>query len=344
MSLRCTHPTSCLAGRSAVRGLGLVELLVALVLGLIVVGAASVLFISTRQNNRATDSLSRMQDSVRGGFDMFMREVREAGGTPCDSQLRVSNVLLNAQGGSPTWWAVWTDPVFGYGSGDVFSGAIVGADATQRVSGTDALLVRYAPALGDITVSSHNTTTATFTLSKAQHGLRAGDVLMVCNYRQAAVTQVVSVDTTAGTFLHDTTAGTPGNCSNGLGIPVLCTATGTTFEFGSGSRLGRYTAVGWYVGNNGRTTGGGRSLYRVTRTGPEEVAEGVRDMQLSYLLTGASSYVGASSVGAANWGNVLAVRVDLTVESDENRVGTTETAKRITRSVSFTANLRNLQP
>ena len=332
------------SGRRQARGLGLVELLVALVLGLVVVGAASVLFISTRQNNRATDSLSRMQDSVRGGFDMMMREVREAGGTPCDAQLRVGNVLANAQGATPTWWAVWTDPVFGFGSADVFAGAIVGAGATQRVSGTDALLVRYAPALGDLAVSAHNTAGATFTLNKAQHGLRAGDVMMVCNYRQAAVTQVVSVDTTAGTFMHDTAAGTPGNCSAGLGIPVLCTATGTTFEFGNGSRLGRFYTVGWYIGNNGRSTGGGRSLFRVTRSGPEEVAEGVRDMQLSYLLSGASNYVSAGSVGATNWGNVLAVRIDLSVESDENRVGTSASAPRITRSVSFTANLRNLQP
>ncbi len=326
------------------RGLGLVELLVSLVLGLVVVGAASVLFVSTRQSSRATDSLSRMQDSVRGGFDMLMREVREAGGTPCDSQARVANVLTNAQGATPTWSSAWTQPVQGFGGTDAFDGATIGAGTGQRVTGTDAILVRYAPALGDLTVNSHNTTTATFTLNRAQHGLRAGDVVMACNYRQAAITQIASVDTALGTFVHDTTAAGPGNCSNGLGIPVLCTNVGTVFEFGAGSRLGRFTAVGWYIGNNGRSTGGGRSLYRVTRSGAEEVAEGVRDMQLSYLLTGAAAYVTAAGVGAASWSDVLAVRLDLSVESDENRVGTSASAPRFTRSVSATANLRNLQP
>jgi hypothetical protein len=50
--------------------------------------------------------------------------------------------------------------------------------------------------------------------------------------------------------------------------------------------VGRFVAVGWYIGNNGRPETGGRSLYRVTRNGTEEVAEGVRDMQLSYLVDG----------------------------------------------------------
>ena len=342
MTRRAPHRTHRAAQRTRQFGIGLIELMVSLVLGLIVVGAASVMFVSTRQTNRATDSMSRMQDSVRGGFDMMIREVREAGGTPCDAQLRMSNVLVNAQGATPTWWAAWSDPVRGYESATAFDGAAFGAAAAQRVSGTDAILVRYAPGLGELTVTAHNTTTAAVTMSKAQHGLRAGDVMMMCNYRQAAIAQIVSVDTVAGTFLHDTTAGTPGNCSRGLGIPTLCTAVGRPFEFSSASRVGRYLAVGWYIGNNGRATGGGRSLYRVTRLSAEEIAEGVRDMQLSYLQNGNANYVDATAV--TDWTSIAAVRVDLTVESDEDRIGTSASSPRLTRTVSYTANLRNLQP
>ena len=51
--------------KAAQRGFGLVELMVSLVLGLIVVGGALVLLLSTRQANGNTENLSRVQDSVR---------------------------------------------------------------------------------------------------------------------------------------------------------------------------------------------------------------------------------------------------------------------------------------
>ena len=100
--------------------------------------------------------------------------------------------------------------------------------------------------------------------------------------------------------------------------------------------------MGWYIGNNGRTVGSGRSLYRVTRLSAEEIAEGVRDMQLSYLQNGNANYVDATAV--TDWTSIAAVRVDLTVESDEDRIGTSASSPRLTRTVSYTANLRNLQP
>jgi len=334
------------SGRRRERGFGLVELMVALVLGLLVVGAASVMFIGTRQTGRTTDSLSRMQDSMRVGFDLMIREVREAGGTPCDSQVAITDVLSNAQGGAPTWWAVWSDPVRGYGGTDAFAGATIGGAVGERVSGTDAILVRYAPALDELMVNSHDTAAARFTLNVNAHGLLAGDLVMVCNYAQGAIAQVSSANPADGTFMHDIGGAAPGNCSKGLGRaePALCTATGTTFQFSAGSRVGRFNAVGWYIGNNGRAASGGRSLYRVTRSGAEEVADGVRAMQLSYLLSTGTAYVAAAAVPAANWGTVIAVRVDLTYESSDSNVATNASTPRLTRPVSFTANLRNLQP
>ena len=47
--------------RNAVRGLTLVELMIAMMLGLLVVGSASAIFISNRQTYRATEGLGRVQ-------------------------------------------------------------------------------------------------------------------------------------------------------------------------------------------------------------------------------------------------------------------------------------------
>ena len=330
-------------GRAANQaGFGLVELMVSLTLGLVVVGGATVLLLSTRQSNGSTDSLSRMAESVRTSYDLMVREVREAGATPCDSQVLVSDVLTNAQGLTPTWWATWSDPLHGFDGTDAFDGAAFGTATAQRINGTAALAVRYGTAIDNLAVSNHATGSATVTTNIANHGIAAGDVLMMCNYKQGAIFQVTAANTATGTFVHDTSAATPGNCSKGLGFPTVCTSTGTTLKFSAGSLIGRYTGVGWYIGANGRANTGGRSLFRVTRLGAEEVAEGVRDMQLRYLVASGTSYVTAASV--TDWNTVTAVRFDLSYESADASVSTATAGARLTRPVSFTVNIRNLQP
>lgn len=330
------------AHASRQRGFGLVEVMVALVLGLIVVGGAVVLLMTTRQANTTTENLSRVQDSVRTSFDLVSREVREAGSTPCDAQQATANVLHGAQVVPPTWWASWDEPVRGYGGSTAFPGAAFGSAVGERVEGTSAILVRYGSPHDSIAVSSHVPATATFTMNKPEHSVRVDDIVMVCNYKHAAIFQVTAVDTSAGTVTHADTVSAPGNCSKGLGLPTVCTATGKSYEFTPGSLFGRFVAVGWYIGNNGRASSGGRSLYRVTRTGAEEVADGVRDMQITYLLPAGTDYVAASSV--TSWSEVLAVRFDITFESPETSVTSASGAQRLTRSVGFTVNLRNLQP
>lgn len=339
------------------RGFGLVELMVSLVLGMIVVGGALVLLLSTRQANGNTENLSRVQDSVRTSFEMMTREVREAGASPCDSKGLVSNVLNNAQGLNPTWWATWNEPVppwrnqpvLGFDGATAFPGAAIGAAVAERVNGTDAVIVRYAAAYDNLVITAHDTANTLFTTNVLAHGIPVGELVMVCNYSQAAIMSVSAVDLVAGTFRHAASAAFAGNCSAGLGLtyPTDCTALGATYSLVTpvlGPPLvGRFVAAGWYIGNNGRPETGGRSLYRVTRNGTEEVAEGVRDMQLSYLVGGSADYVTAGAVAADQWENVTAVRFDLTFESPDSGVNAA-TGQRLARTVSYTANLRNQQP
>ena len=317
-------------------------MMVALVLGLLVVGGASMIFLATRQANGTSDNLSRMQESVRTSYDLMTREVREAGATPCVAQGQVTNVLNNAQGATPTWWAAWGEPLRGFDGVTAFAGAAIGVAVGERVAGTSALLVRYAATIDNLALTAHDTATATMTANRINHGIAAGETLLVCNYRYGALFQATAANIADGTFVHGSVGGAPGNCSAGLGFaqPALCTAAGTSFKFSAGSLVGRYIGVGWYIGNNGRPATGGRSLYRVTRLGAEEVADGVRDMQLSYLVAG--NYVAPTAV--TDWGLVTAVRFDVTYEGPDRGVGTGAGSPRLQRTVGFTVNLRNLQP
>ena len=338
--VRRSPSRSSLATRA--RGFGLVELMVSLALGLVVVGGASVLFISTRQASISTENLSRIQESTRTGYDLMVREIREAGATPCDSQVLVSDVLNGAQSATPDWWATWGEPVHGYTGATAFDGVATGAAVGERVAGTGAIAVRYAERLNGVAIATHVIGTRTFTTTVLNHGVAAGDLLLACNYSQAAIFQASAVNTATGMIQHTQSAGASGNCGNGLGLPTLCTGVGTPYEFSAGSQLGRFVAAGWYIGNNGRAVSGGRSLYRVTRDGPEEVADGVTDMQVTFLVTGAADYVASTAV--ADWATVLAARIDLTFEGPDAGVSTIGPGARLRRVVSFTANFRNLLP
>src|SRR5690606_16692427 len=101
-----------------------------------------------------------------------------------------------------------------------------------------------------------------------------------------------------------------------------CSTNGTAYEYGANSVLTKLSAVRWYVADNGR---GGDSLFRETLgvtaastagVVAEEMLDGVLGLQLSYLVSGANSYVAAGAVAADRWRDVVAVRVDLALQSE----------------------------
>lgn len=315
-------------------GLSLVELMVSLVLGLMVVGAALTVFISNRQTYGATESLGRIQETARVAFEIMTRDVREAGGTPCDPNLPTVNVLNNP---TANWWSQWTMPVTGYEATAAATGLAFGTATGERVSGTDAVEVRSAHANG-VTVADHQPASARFSVNKLDHGLQDGDLAMVCDFAQAAIFQVTNANSGTNTnIVHNTGASVaPGNATSCLSLTGACPNVpggggARTYSFGcfNGQRrnngtcvdprpwpgiIARLQAARWYIGNNGR---GGRSLYRAalrTSSGTPgqsavEVAENVQDMQLTYLAGG--TYQDASAI--SDWTAVRAVRVRLTL-------------------------------
>ena len=83
-------------------GFSLIELMIALMLGLLVVGAAIGIFISNRRTYQATEGVGRAQEGVRTAFELMSRDVREAAGNPCVNNLPIANVVTGAAG---NWWS-----------------------------------------------------------------------------------------------------------------------------------------------------------------------------------------------------------------------------------------------
>lgn len=331
-------------GRRLQTGFSIVELMVALVLGLLLIGGVINIFMTNQQTFRTNESMGRLQENARISFELMAREVRQAGGNLCGATL-VANVLNNA---GTAWTSNWDAGVLqGFDGAQAATGIVAtGTAVGERVAGTDAVRVLSGGMFDGITITTHNAGTARITLNTTNHGFHDNDIVVVCDGQSAALAKLTTATTgTSAVVIHDNGAGVNDNCSEGLGYPTDCSSeTGNSRSFQPGGFVTRMTASTWYIGNNAR---GGRSLYRVNAAATEEIAEGVRDMQMDYLLrneaTGALSADWFAADVITDWtraaaAQVVAVRLRLTLET-QGAVGTNQ--QPIARQLIHVVNLRN---
>lgn len=326
-------------------GFTLIELMVAMLLGLIVIAGVSSVFLANQRTYRTNQALGDVQDNSRMAFELMARDIRAAGLNPCNNDGRMANVLNNK---GSDWWADWGNALRGYGGtqGDPATGGVFGTGAAQRVAGTDSIQLLGA-ADASMSVAEDKEPAANFKLNDKTTELQSGDIVIVCDPDHAVMVQISNYNNNTVTFVHNTgSAVYPGNCSKGLGYPSDCGSTnGNLYQFGSNSQIAKFGAVDWYVGNNPDK---GRSLYRVSTatssaTGavglgaPQEMVRGVTDMAIRYHIAKSSSFVAASAI--TDWSVVDAVQVTLNLQSADQRAGTD--AKPLRRSFTATTTVRN---
>lgn len=335
MSRRFTSSHVRLSRRQrAADGFTLIELMVAMLLGLIVIGGVVSVFIANQRTYRTNQALGDVQDGSRTAFEMMARDIRDAGLTGCSNNGRVSNVLNNK---ATAWWANWSNTLIGYDHSQTDAAVAIGTAEKARVAGTDSLMLLGAAGSG-VTVKLNTEPAGTFTLNESSTDLLTGDLVMVCDPDHAAVIQVSNF--ASGTITHDT-SGSPGNCTKDLSFPTVCTGT-SSYVFTPNAQISKLNAVDWYVGVN---PAGGRSLYRISLENKagvptpttQEMVRDVTAMTLTYHQSGNATFGDATTV--TNWALVDAVRVNLTLESVDKKSGVD--AKPISRSFTATTTVRN---
>ncbi len=327
------------------KGMTLVELMVSLVLGLVIIGGVISVLLANKRSFRSNEGLAQIQESARTAFELLARDIRQAGGTGCDSARRMANVLTPP---ATSWWESWAS-IQGYDESVDDPAVVEGAAVGNRVAETDSLSLMGVEG-GFLPIASHNAAGGILRINAASTGFVAGDIMLVCDFDHTATFQVAAYDAANVAISHASGAGTPGNCSQGLGFPTDCSsATGNVYSFPQNSQIGRLYAVDWFIGNNGRDNEGGRSLYRV-RLGPnatmvtEEVVSGVIDMQITYGTNSSPDIVDASAlVGAAAWAPVNSVFITLTVRSADAGVSSDKSVNdgRLERTFTYVVTLRN---
>ncbi|MFM7330683.1 MAG: PilW family protein [Brachymonas sp.] len=343
--------------RSHERGMTLIELLIAMLIGLFLLGGVISIFVSNQQNYRTNENLSRVQESARFAIEQLGREIRDAGFNPCGVRT-VNNVIFQtttAPNGFP-WWANWNQgTIVGYDGTATISGfnaQAFGTTSNKRVLGTDAItILRSSMDEGNLyVVQSHNTATSAITLDRSPSRMADGEAALLCDNNSAAIFHLTS--TPSGNDI-DYSGTTDFNCSQQLGwtASVNCNTSSTFKQFAQGSFLTGFDPAFWYVGIS--DTGQGTSLYRsrlvvITASGitrptmqRQEMVPGVTDMQIEYLtrqtipvegtsaavITLNNDWITASdaslSTASGGWtptniNQVVAVRVTLTLSSKES--------------------------
>ena len=346
-------------------GMSLIELMIALVLGLLVAGAASALFITNRQTYSTTESIGRIQENARVAFELMARDLREAAGNACGTPLSNTVSVVNPDGDGFNWYTDFAGGIRGYPGTEAFADSPFGTGAAERVEGTDAIDLKSSLSSG-VTIEEHQPTSAQFKVNTTGHDLNDGDIVMVCDSNHAAILQITNASPgTNVTVVHNTGGSVkPGNCTKGLGTgcDTNPTVNGSSYEFGCAfggvspgidcnlpenkwtASIAKLKATRWFIGYNGRN---GKSLYQSTLRNQggvlgvetNEITEGVENMSLRYLMQGEPDYQAAS--GGIDWDRVTAVRVDLTMIG-EGKVGTD--GKPLTRRLEHVVTIRNRAP
>jgi len=323
--------------RTHARGVTLVELMVALVLGLVVSGAALALFMTNKQVYTSSENLDRIQESSRTAFELMARDLREADGNPCSSEITpVSNGLKSHT--TYKWWSTWGAGATandagaglqGYTGTDPFPDPDgFGTAAGDRVEGTPAIEVWTALPTDIVVTSAMAGTSADLTVNGTTgKGVAANDMLVICDYNHGAIFQATSV---GATTIGHAASGTPGNTSADLPPSVYGPDASYADRF---AYISKMHASRWYVGYNGRQDRDGNmltSLYRTSFDGttltpaPDEIVEGINGLTLSYHVRNGSTYDEVPS----SWRDVDAIKIGLNLAGRDKAGTDQQTLKR----------------
>lgn len=296
------------------KGFSLVELMVAIVIGLILVAGVIELFVNNRQVYRVQDAQSRLQETGRYALSILTENIEKTGYLGCATRSDVT--LVNTLNNSTEYLWDFNTPIQGNDASDGSWAPALDASITDAVERSDVITLRTIepPEIRIVTHTASTPPGASDIIVNGGTNLETGDIMLAHDCAAAAIFEITSSndDANAGTLKHAVgggTANTPGNETETLG-----------YNFGEGWISGASTNS-YYIRNNPAEI---PSLYRRTfEDDAQELVEGIEQMQITYGVDAsnngsANEYRTANLVG--NWNNVVSVRVSLLAVSLEDNL------------------------
>ncbi len=291
-------------------GFTLVELLVAMVIGLLVMGGATQLFISSQQSYRFQTALADMQDTGRFALDTMARELRQADYSGGCSQPQTTVHLRNMADTDNTALPMqaWDTP-----SNHDFSPSLMNPVAGQDVLAfRGGLIARTGFTSDSLNVTSVDNNQQ-ITLSRNMAGVFNNRLVLLQGLQNCDI--FYNTSNSPQTLLKTATAGWQSNLAPSLSN--WGNASGFTYSADQNVSLSALNSAIYYIGQDANNDNA-PSLMRLdlSQTTPRNdiVASHVVAMRTTFLIDDA--YVPAEEVDAAAWPNVRALRITLIVQSD----------------------------
>ncbi len=357
-------------------GFSLVELMLALALGLVVVTGIVQLFVGNSQTYNVLNGQSRMQENARFAMEFISRAARSAGYFGCAPEtvnivkgLRgnwnampefdISQFVQGYNGNADGTWSP-TLATLPRTTGGVNVNVYIpgnGIDTTTIEPGTDVLVFRGMQNPGrNLTQVLQPTGDPVVRAPGGDPGFGVNDIVLLANCEQAAVFRVTGMNVAGdeATLLHATSAA--GNLyenadqissPTGL-IPFTLSYLGRSY--GEDANVGALESTYFFIApslgqdNQGNTPS---ALWqKVGGAQPVELVQGVEDLEVLFGvdttltdgISNANQYVDFNDVPDPN--QVVSLRVSVAV----NSVDTVDAGNRLSRTFSKTLLLRNANP
>jgi len=328
------------AGRSRERGFSLVELMIASTIGLLILTAMISVFVSSMQSRNEVDKASRQIENGRFAVEMLKEDIQLAGfyGDYFPSTITWTTpdpcaTILNNMG-----FSAGNLPVGIYGYPDTVTSGTQPSCLSSRKEGTDILVIRRTSTTQlRIDANEDNARDANVTNEDGSSGisvasLGAGHYLQVsnCSDTPAEGEYVLAKDPTAFVLHGVKPAGIPASCIIGGLAPVRqyfvrIFYIATCNDCGAGDGIPTLKMVELSPDTGVCATDPAASCGSMTT---RSIAEGIENLQLEYGIDTNSdgtpdSY--STAPAAADWQNVMAVKIFLLARNTEITADYTDT-------------------
>jgi len=299
-------------------GFSLVELMIAVAIGLLMLTFIGGIYISTTRSFAATTAVTGMDENARALFDVIGSSVRQSAFNGCG---RISSVIngdtrtIPVTGGIPdNWWQNTVQPVQGatLTSADGRFPNSHPANLLPAGSTTDVLMLVGVDSQNAATVSADDG--STITTGTGSPAFQPTQTLLATSC-QVNSFFVATVGTSGATITHDASANCSASLSSACAIVNVTAAAGNP-TLPVGSLILPVVANAYYIAPSG-TPGKGNSLWSCVdgvSGNCNELSNGVENMAVYFGLDAAGrgsvdSWVPPGNV--ANWDQVKAVQVRL---------------------------------
>lgn len=310
------------------KGLSIVELMVALTLGLILTAGLVQIFSGNQRSFIVGEANMRVQETGRMTSEFLGRAIRNADYWGCIPRENVANKLDDTH---PAYQAA-TD-LFSFSDGFM---AYQSDGTTTGLSGTDALILRGVGGAGDVVITQVMPNSSANLKVNTVAGISESDILLISDCIAGDIFQVTGLQTGSNPGINHNTGSSvePGNAAPRDGVDVVvdnnCPGSASNCLSKQYDETAQIYNPYYYQFYLDTDANGRRALYRKNGADPaQEIMDGVWDVQLrvgidSGLANGeVTQWVdidGPSALSTAAAADVVAVQVSILARSPEDRI------------------------